>query len=590
MDGDSKVISFECNPKQLLRYARQRLEKKQYVSALEFLYRAIVIDPKNRECRMCTAGILSTIGYVEQSSRIIMDMIAEGDVPLDAYRKLFSNYTCIDNAPLCCRALERYLEKKTDQRAITDFQFDYSSRRIPSESAIWEYRKRKRPAFRVARMARTAMNEGRFEIAARLYRRAMYMYPKSGNLCADYAMAMLKLDRLGDLKIATRHLLDRRVRTDYHLASCVKALHFTGKHEFALVMVLLYGDTFWRRRDCYHGISALGTCEEPKMARANAQKMVKRVPWNRRYLHLLAVARKHCGDADSDLTELWKRILFIDPEDSIARFYFETAQAEKLKDYTLEYQYQVPREEYDRRKCRVDESFHQTPEEIQALWASDADFRDCIRWAFQTSDSQMRKKAIRVLEWVDGEVSTQELRLIMCDARLEMKFRRRAAGILQRRGEDIRKYLVIRGKIPESELYSAREIIAQLSAPDRQLIYRAYDGVAKAYREDDILKMARLWKEYRKIQCHRGDKLTQLNEAAIALAYAYCCVQKRRAISNPAVCMEKLIKRLRGNRRLAMFYSRRLLVCLKIRDNYLNPPEQGKFPELTGKIKEIGNR
>lgn len=590
MNGDSKVVPFECTPKYLFRCAQQKLEGKQYTSALEFLYRAIAIDPKNRECRMCIAAILSTLGYVERSSSIIMDMIAEGDVPMEAYRKLFSNYACIGNPPLCSRALERYWEKIPDERAAEDIQFDNASRKIPSEMVMWEYGKRKRSIFRVSRMAWAAMNEGRFEIAARLYRRAMYMYPKSGNMSADYAMAMMKLNRRNDLEIAISHLISRSIKTDYHLASYVKAMMLTGRREMAGITMLLYGEDFWYRPYCYNCVIALEAYGEKIAARTCAQRMVTRFPFSRHWLHLLAVTRKHCGDADGDVAKVWKQILRIDPEDGIARFYWDAAQAGKLGDYTLEYHYQVPLEEYDRRKERIDESFSQTPEAIQAIWASDADFRTCIRWAFQTSECQMHKKAIRVLDWVDCEVSNQELRLIMCNARLTTKIRRRAAGILQRRGEDIRKYLVIRGKIPETEFYSAREIISQLSARDRQVVYCAYDAVAKDYREDELLKMAKLWKKYRKTQHYRGDWLTHFNETAIALAYAYCCLRSRRGIPNPAVRMEKIIRHIGGNRRLAMFYTKRLLVCLEIRDNYLNPPEQGQFPEIAGKIKEIGNR
>ena len=80
-----------------------------------------------------------------------------------------------------------------------------------------------------------------------------------------------------------------------------------------------------------------------------ARLALQEAPFDRQLLHIRATALYRTGAPDEQVGRFWQRILRIDPEDEVARFYWTPARAARSPN-APEYAYQVPRSEHERRQ------------------------------------------------------------------------------------------------------------------------------------------------------------------------------------------------------------------------------------------------
>ena len=81
-----------------------------------------------------------------------------------------------------------------------------------------------------------------------------------------------------------------------------------------------------------------------------ARLTLQEAPFDRRLLHIRATALHRTGAADDQVGRFWRRILRIDPDDEVARFYLAACERGELGRNEPEYAYQLPYKEHERRQ------------------------------------------------------------------------------------------------------------------------------------------------------------------------------------------------------------------------------------------------
>ena len=91
MSFDPKVVPFDRSAAYLHHRAMKNRRDNNVVDALELLRRAVEHSPDNDEYKLDLAGLLSEMGCLSQSNRLLLDMLSGGKAPSECYYGLAVN-------------------------------------------------------------------------------------------------------------------------------------------------------------------------------------------------------------------------------------------------------------------------------------------------------------------------------------------------------------------------------------------------------------------------------------------------------------------------------------------------------------------
>lgn len=78
MNFDPKVVPFDRSAAYVHHRAMKNRRDNNVVDALELLRRAVEHSPDNDEYKLDLAGLLSEMGCLSQSNRLLLDMLSGG--------------------------------------------------------------------------------------------------------------------------------------------------------------------------------------------------------------------------------------------------------------------------------------------------------------------------------------------------------------------------------------------------------------------------------------------------------------------------------------------------------------------------------
>ena len=91
MDRNLKVVAFKRSSAYVHHRAMMNRRENNIVDALELMRRAVEAAPENREYRLDLAELYCEMGCHEQSTQLLLDMLAEDDGPSECYYGLALN-------------------------------------------------------------------------------------------------------------------------------------------------------------------------------------------------------------------------------------------------------------------------------------------------------------------------------------------------------------------------------------------------------------------------------------------------------------------------------------------------------------------
>lgn len=287
-----------------------------------------------------------------------------------------------------------------------------------------------------------------------------------------------------------------------------------------------------------------------------ARLALQETPFDRKILHIRATALFRLGRPDAEAERFWLRILRIDPDDDVARFYQEAAARGELKNSPPEYVYQVPEAEFRRRFQWLAARVSADLSEVQREWSEDETFRRMIRWAADSEDERLRRIALTVMAAMDGEEARSAVRQMLFGSELRPEMKLHIAAILKLRGVEMRTVLP-GAETAEGVMASAEPLMEEMMVGERQLIRYAGEVLEDDYDLSAMPSLAMIWMVYRKMRGTNADPIMNTETGAAALVYVYLTRCKRQ------VALTQLAKRFGCSARKLAYYASRILETLE---------------------------
>lgn len=556
MKYNPKVVSIDRSAAYVHARAMKNRRDNNPIDALELLRQAVNQEPENTEYRLDLAEMLCEMGCHDQSTRILLDLLAADGQLDECYYGLALNQLGSNELESARRALAIYRKKTNDNGVFTDAGNLLAEINLYEELNRPTGRKTNR-AGRIAARACDALRSDDFDKACRLFERSLDMKPDQDEMRGLYAVA-LKMrgdeDRALQEAFASVSLPQPGVRALCSASQVFKLCKMDDAAAELARRAIAERPAGLELRLLILTLGELGMHAEA----ADAVRLaLQELPHDKTLLHMRAVALHKSGADDSRAASYWHRILRIDPEDTIAAFYRDAAADGKLSKYNLDYGYQVPGNEYRMRLIWIAEQLGQGMEHALEMWRTDQRFRRLLVWAVATGNESCGRAAVMVIASAGDAESESVIRQLLYRGDVPMLVKFHALLFLRLRGADMQKLMPPDADLQDGLMPEAEDMLAEMPVGERQLVRFADEVLSMHYDINARSALALMWRAYREGIRGSRDVLVCTQEAAAALAWNYLLQHGKKA--SPA----KLSRQFGCRQRRMIFYAQRMAAVLE---------------------------
>ncbi len=555
MNKNVKVVSFKRSPAYVHHRAMLNRRDNNIVDALELMRRAVEASPDNREYRLDLAEMYCEMGCHEQSTRLLLDLLAEDGEASECYYGLALNQLCMNDLSGARQSLRLYRRRDPEGARTEDVrqlaaQLDFFSQMgHPAD-------RRMHRAACIAGRACDAMKADEPEKACRLFRRSLELASEQYDMRALYAMALLLSGRTDEALSQAGRAADGYPPSLRALCVCAQVYAHLGDGKTAEALIERAAAGKPEGQDLRMFIYALGELGMDERVAEYVRLALQETPFDRDLLHMRAVALWRTGSPDAGVARFWTRILRIDPEDSVASFYQQAAQTGKLSENRPDYGYQVPRGEFERRLYELVSQMGQGYEKLEARWQEDPGFRQLVKWAARAEDRRLSRAAMTALATIDHRESRSLLRFLLFNSDVPGELKAHAALALRLQG------VAADAIMPERTglgffLPDARAMLGRLGVGERQLVRYADEVLRHEYDISALPQLLLMWSAYRQLRDTPTDPVCCVGGGAAALAYNYLLIY------GPKPDIGELARVFGCDSRQLVYYARRIAGCLE---------------------------
>lgn len=409
------ILSFDQGAGFYLRTGRRQAEAGNLIRALAHLRTAHEKDPRDPEITIALAEILNRMQRFEESIGVLMSLGKLDDLPPDGLFGMASNFIAMEEFGPARMCLEYYLKRAPDGAYAADAA-DYLDLMDDMPEMNWQLgldEGEDTELIAHIHYAKTLHVSGRDREALRHLESLEDRYPTSLWLQMEIALSEYCLEEYE----ASEQRLFNILKEDrsYVRAKCLLALLRRGEGKKREAQEML--DSI--------PIPADGTTEELgnlnvmllevgdyTRAEECGECLYKLLPYDPLTLHELGYTKYMLGKA-GEAVDLYRRIVEMDPHDTVAGWYLAAAQAEPDpkkggKGWTV--QYDVPYRVAVERLRKMGDVFSKGPEALKKRWAEDGAFRDLVAWALSSPLAPEKHGIITILAVAGDEAAERILR------------------------------------------------------------------------------------------------------------------------------------------------------------------------------------
>ncbi len=556
MNKNLKVVAFKRSPAYVHQRAMMNRRDNNIVDALELMRRAVEESPQNREYRLDLAELYCEMGCHELSSRLLLDMLAEGDGPSECYYGLALNQLGMNDIVGARKSLRLYRRRDPAGAHVEEV------RRLAAELDFYDEmgRPRNRKLSRAARIANRACEALKADMpekACRLFEQSLLLASEQFEMRALYAMALLTLGDSDKARTEAERAAGGYPPSVRALCVCAQVFALMGDITTARALVDRAAAEKPDGQDLRLMVYAMGELRMDDRVAEYARLALQETPFDRDLLHMRAIALLRTGAPEKRVARFWARILRIDPEDSVAQFYQEAAVKGELRRYSPEYGYQVPPKEFERRLRELVGHLGRGYEHVSEQWRGTPAFRQLVRWAVCAEDARLSRAAMTALTTIDTDESRSLLRGLLFGAELPDDLKIHAALALRLQGIEQEALMPGSAGLEEGFLPGTGAMMARLGVGERQLVRYADEVLQREYDVSGITQLLLMWTAYRQLRGTRTDPLLRIESAAAALAYNYMLLY------GPKPSVNRLAKAFGCAPRQLAFCASRIAGCLE---------------------------
>ena len=556
MNLNPKVVPFERGADFMRQRAMKNLRDNNIIDALELMRRAVETSPENNDYRLEMAQLYCDSGCPRESGRMLLDMIVDNVYRDECLYGLAINQLNMGNPESARRHLGMCISetKNDDLKAQAE--------RLLGEMEMFDAlnRPESRKTGRVYELTDTAcakMRTENYDAAIRAFDRALKLDPAQMEVRALKGMAFMMQGR----KDAAVSMADEVAASDTGniRALCVSAQIYgmAGEADKADAMLdraaAAEPDPAERRMMVFTLFEA-GRLDQ---AAAAAKAALEETPCDRVILHALAVIALNAEGPEAAM-RYWKRILRINPDDTIASYYYEAAEKGELDPAAVNGEYQVPRQEALRRYMAIAHKFEGIDFcETESLWRNDEEFRSLMRWSLEGTDERFRDTALSIMASVHDTQAESIIREYVTRPEVGREALMRVLAVYNVLNLDVRRIVPTFVDTENEVTPDGDAVLSEMTIGHKQLVRLASEVLEMRYGIHAYDRLSVMWDVYRRSRTTRLDPLLRTETAAAALAYCYL------AHYETAPRLEKLAHQYRCSARQLRFFAAHMSAILE---------------------------
>lgn len=523
MKNNINVVAFKRSSAYVHHRAMMNRRENNIVDALELMRRAVEAAPENREYRLDLAELYCEMGCHEQSTQLLLDMLAEGDGPTECYYGLALNQLGMNDLTGAQRSLTLYRHRDPEGAHLEEV------RRLAAELEFFDelshpVNRKLRRAVCIANRACDAMKADMAEKACRLFERSLSMASEQYDMRALYAMALLIVGRTDEALTQAGQAAGGYPPSVKALCVSAQVFAMSGDARTARTLIARAVEARPEGQELRLMIYVMGELGMDAEVADYVRKALREAPFDRDLLHMRAVALNRTGTPDNRVARFWARILRIDPSDSVAQYYQEAALKGRLKEEAPDYGYQVPRREFERRLRVLVEQLGQGYEQLESRWRDDPAFRQLMAWAVRAEDARLSRAAMTALTTIDHRESRSLLRMLLFNEGVPGDLKIHAALVLRLQGVDSETIMPARTGLGPGFMPEPKAMMARLGVGERQLVRYADEVLQREYGIAALSQLLLIFSAYRQLRGTSMDPVRCVGGGAAALAYSYLLI------------------------------------------------------------------
>ena len=433
------ILSFDQGAGFYLRTGRRQAEAGNLVRALSHLRTAHEKDPDNAEITIALAEVLNRMQRFEESITVLMGMGRMEALPPDGLFGMASNFIAMEEFGPARMCLEYYLHTDPDGAYAADAA-DYLDLMDDAPEMNWQLGLDEGEDVELIahiHYSKTLHVSGRDREALRHLLDLEERYPRSLWLQMEIALSEYCVEEYEPCEQRLFNILkeDRA----YVRAKCLLALLRQGegkKREAREMLNSIPIPEDGTTEELGNLNVMLLELEDYPRAEACGECLLKLIPYDPMTLHELGYTKYMLGKA-REAADLYRRIVEMDPHDTVAAWYLDAAQAEPDpkkggKGWTV--QYDVPYRIAVERLRRMGEAFAKGPEALKHRWAENGDFRDLVAWALFSPLAPDKHGIITILAVAADREAEELLRAFLLRADQSDESKQLAFGALHTYG------------------------------------------------------------------------------------------------------------------------------------------------------------
>ena len=409
------ILSFDQGAGFYLRTGRRQAEAGNLVRALSHLRTAHEKDWDNPEITIALAEILNRMQRFEESITVLMSLGRLEQLPPDGLFGMASNFIALEEFGPARMCLEYYLHQDPEGAYAADAA-DYLDLMDDTPEMNWQLgldEGEDMDLIAHIHYAKTLHVSCRDREALRHLLDLEERYPKSLWLQMEIALSEYCLEEYEACEQRLFNIL--KEDRNYVRARCLLALLRRGegkKREAREVLDSVPIPVDGTTEELGNLNVMLLELEDYVRAEECGECLNKIIPYDTLTLHELGYAKYMLGKA-GEAADLYRRIVEMDPHDTVAAWYLSAAQAEPDpkrggKGWTI--QYDVPYRVAVERLRKIGDVFAKGPDALKKRWTEDEEFQDLVGWALCSPLAPDKHGILTILAVVADETAERMLR------------------------------------------------------------------------------------------------------------------------------------------------------------------------------------
>lgn len=408
-----KVLPFARDGEFYCRSGSNKLEKNDLVGAIASYRAALRLEPGNADAVLGMAEILTAMGRTEESNRLLMIKFRDDEHrPAEVYFGMGCNFFAQYEYDQARMSFDRYLDEEPDgEFAYT--AYDTAEAIDDGTAQAYQDGQYTAPGYEQAETARRLMEAEDFTGAIEILEKTVDEHPElsyaRNNLALCY-YCVHEYDKATEQVGAVLKEDPENIQAHCNLAVFMRG----AKDDVSLRRQLDYLKTVSTEdeNDLNRLCVTFMDMREFGLAMPIAKKLHSKKRYDPGIIHRLALCAYYTGEWAYALS-LYDKLIKIDDEDSIARFYRGVCRAAingTPKAMSLMLNYQVPAEEVIIRIKKLNDYIHMPHEKLLELWQDGSELRMTAKWGLTLPDQSVKRAILSFIASFRDEAAEEVLR------------------------------------------------------------------------------------------------------------------------------------------------------------------------------------